>query len=122
VIVGSRYVPGGATVNWGLSRRLISRFGNVYARTILGMPLHDLTGGFNALRREVLAGIALDAVRSEGYAFQIEMKYRASRAGFTLREIPIVFHDRRVGQSKMSWAVALEAMTRVWALRFGRGS
>lgn len=120
VIIGSRYVAGGATVDWGLSRKFISAFGNAYARTILGLPVRDLTGGFNAWRREVLRAVPLEAVGSEGYAFQIEMKYRAARAGFRLHEIPIVFHDRRVGQSKMSWRVTLEAVIRVWALRLGR--
>jgi dolichol-phosphate mannosyltransferase len=119
-VIGSRYIPGGGTVNWSLARRFISSFGNVYARAILGLPIRDLTGGFNAWRREVLETVSLDAVKSEGYAFQIELKYRAARAGFSLREIPIVFADRRVGQSKMSWQVAFEAMTRVWALRFRR--
>jgi dolichol-phosphate mannosyltransferase len=122
VVIGSRYVPGGSTVNWGLSRKFISAFGNVYARTILDLPVRDLTGGFNAWRREVLETVSLDGVRSEGYAFQIEMKYRAARAGFALHEIPIVFTDRRVGQSKMSWRVTFEAVIRVWTLRFGRGS
>jgi dolichol-phosphate mannosyltransferase len=122
VVIGSRYVAGGSTVNWGLSRKLISSFGNVYARTILGLPVRDLTGGFNAWRREVLETVPLDEIRSEGYAFQIEMKHRAVRAGFALHEIPIVFTDRRVGQSKMSWRVALEAMIRVWAMRFRQGS
>lgn len=120
VVIGSRYVPGGSTVNWGLSRKFISGFGNFYARTILGSPVRDLTGGFNAWRREVLETVPLDGIRSEGYAFQIEMKYRAARAGFTLHEIPIVFADRRVGQSKMSWRVTLEAVVRVWAMRFQR--
>jgi len=119
-VIGSRYVPGGATVNWGPSRKLISSFGNVYARAIIGLPIRDLTGGFNAWRREVLERVALDEIRSEGYAFQVEMKYRAACAGFSLREIPIVFTDRRVGQSKMSWRVAFEAMYRVWAMRFQR--
>jgi len=120
VVIGSRYVPGGATVDWGLSRKFISGFGNVYARTILGLPVRDLTGGFNAWSRRVLTTISLDGVRSEGYAFQIEMKYRAALAGFKIHEIPIVFRDRRVGQSKMSGGVAIEAMLRVWALRLGR--
>jgi dolichol-phosphate mannosyltransferase len=122
VVIGSRYVPGGSTVNWGPSRKLISSFGNVYARTILRFPVRDLTGGFNAWRREVLEAVPLEEIRSEGYAFQIEMKYRAAHAGFALHEIPIVFVDRRVGQSKMSWRVALEAMLRVWALRSGGGA
>ena len=118
VVIGSRYVPGGATVNWGPGRKLISRFGNVYARAILGLPVRDLTGGFNAWRREVLETVLLERIRSEGYAFQIEMKYRAAQAGFALHEIPIVFADRRVGHSKMSGRVALEALFRVWAMRF----
>lgn len=122
VVIGSRYVAGGRTVNWGWSRKFISSFGNVYARTILGLPVRDLTGGFNAWRRRVLETVSLDAVRSEGYAFQIEMKYRAARSGFVLEEIPIVFTDRRVGQSKMSSSVALEAMIRVWSLRLRRMS
>jgi dolichol-phosphate mannosyltransferase len=120
VVIGSRYVPGGGTVNWGPSRRFLSGFGNLYARAILGLAVRDLTGGFNAWRRRVLETVSLDGVRSEGYAFQIELKYRAAEAGFSLHEIPIVFADRRVGQSKMSAKVALEAMTRVWALRLGR--
>ena len=120
VVIGSRYVPGGSTVDWTASRRFVSRFGNVYARTILGLPVRDLTGGFNAWRREVLETVTLEAVQSEGYAFQIELKYRAARAGFKLHEIPIAFADRRVGLSKMSSGVALEAMVRVWALKFQR--
>lgn len=119
-VIGSRYIPGGATVDWSLSRRFISGFGNLYARTILGLPIRDLTGGFNNWRREVLERISLDGIRSEGYAFQIEMKYRATRAGFRAHEIPIVFADRRAGESKMSGRVALEAMVRVWAMRLGR--
>jgi dolichol-phosphate mannosyltransferase len=117
VVIGSRYVPGGSTVNWGPSRKFISAFGNFYARTILRFPVRDLTGGFNAWRREVLETVPLDGIRSEGYAFQIEMKYRAAGAGFALHEIPIVFVDRRVGQSKMSGRVAFEAMFRVWTMR-----
>ena len=119
VVIGSRYVQGGRTENWSLPRRFISSFGNLYARTILGLPLKDLTGGFNAWRSNVLAGVSLDAIRSQGYAFQVELKFRAARAGFSLHEVPIVFVDRRVGQSKMSWGVAFEAMIRVWALRLG---
>jgi dolichol-phosphate mannosyltransferase len=84
---------------------------------VLGLPVRDLTGGFNAWRREVLERVALDRLRSGGYAFQIEMKHRAARAGFALHEIPIVFRDRRIGRSKMSWRVALEAITGVWAMR-----
>jgi len=120
VAVGSRYVAGGGTKNWGFARKAISRFGGVYARLILGLAIHDMTGGFNGWRRRVLEAIPLDSIKSEGYSFQIELKFRAARAGFTLREFPIVFVDRRVGQSKMSNRIVLEAMLRVWALRFGR--
>ncbi len=120
VVVGSRYVVGGSTRGWSLSRRWISKFGNLYARTILGLAVRDLTGGFNAWRREVLEAVSLDEVRSEGYAFQIELKFRAVQAGFSLYEIPIAFVDRRKGQSKMSRRVAWEAMIRVWTLRFSR--
>lgn len=119
-VIGSRYVRGGGTRNWSLPRRCLSRFGNAYARAILHLNVRDLTGGFNVWRREVLAGVALDAIRSEGYAFQIELKYRATQAGYRLHEVPIVFVDRRAGQSKMSWRVAREAMLRVWSLRLGR--
>ena len=122
VVIGSRYIPGGGTVNWGPLRKFISGFGNLYARAILGLSVRDLTGGFNDWKREVLETVSLDGIRSEGYAFQIEMKYRAIQAGFSIREIPIVFQDRRVGQSKMSSRVALEAMIRVWAIRFQRTS
>jgi len=120
VVIGSRYIPGGGTVDWGLSRKFISGFGNIYARTILGLSIRDLTGGFNNWHREVLERISLDGIRSEGYAFQIEMKYRATRAGFRTHEVPIIFADRRAGESKMSGRVALEAMIRVWAMRLGR--
>jgi dolichol-phosphate mannosyltransferase len=120
VAIGSRYIEGGGTVDWGLARKFISGFGNLYARAILGLGVRDLTGGFNAWKREVLETVSLDGIRSEGYAFQIEMKYRAHLAGFSLAEIPIVFRDRQLGQSKMSSRVALEAMIRVWAMRFKR--
>lgn len=117
VVVGSRYIPGGSTVNWSKRRRLISRAGSWYARTILGMNLRDLTGGYNVWSRASLAKIGLQNVRSEGYAFQIEMKYRAFLAACTLTESPIIFADRRVGQSKMSGSIVREAMLRVWKLR-----
>jgi dolichol-phosphate mannosyltransferase len=116
--VGSRYVAGGSTVNWGLMRKIISRGGSVYARTILGFPLNDWTGGFNAWSRKVLETINLDAVKSEGYSFQIELKYRSLKMGFKGLEVPIVFEDRRVGKSKMSWRIVVEAFTRVWSMRF----
>lgn len=116
--VGSRYVTGGGTVNWGLGRKIISRGGSLYARTILGYPLNDWTGGFNAWRAPVLLGIGLDKVTSEGYGFQIELKYKALKKGFKGTECPILFEDRRVGQSKMSSKIVLEALYRVWQMRF----
>ncbi len=118
--VGSRYVPGGATVNWGLLRKLISRGGSLYARLILGFPLNDWTGGFNAWKKSVLDKIRLDQVRSNGYSFQIELKYRALRAGCKSEEVPIIFEDRRVGKSKMSSKIVLEALFRVWTIRTGK--
>lgn len=116
--VGSRYVQGGATVNWGLMRKIISRGGGIYSRLILGFPLNDWTGGFNAWKKEVLLGIGLDSVQSNGYSFQIELKYKALKKGFKGTETPIVFEDRRVGQSKMSLKIVIEAFYRVWIMRF----
>lgn len=118
LVLGSRYVPGGGTVNWGAVRRWVSRAGSLYARTILRLPQHDLTGGFKCFRRRVLESMDLAAIHSTGYAFQIELTYRAMRKGFRVEEIPIVFEDRRVGQSKMSKAIVLEALAMVWKLRF----
>jgi dolichol-phosphate mannosyltransferase len=118
LVLGSRYVPGGGTVNWGWLRRLISRGGSLYARTVLGLPVRDLTGGFKCFRRRVLEALDLAAVHSTGYAFQIELTYRAFRNGFRVEEMPIVFEDRRVGQSKMSRRIVVEALTMVWKLRF----
>jgi len=115
--LGSRYVPGGGTRNWGLGRRFVSIGGSWYARTLLGVGIRDLTGGFKCYRRQVLERIDLDAVRSLGYAFQIETTYRTIRAGFTVVEVPIVFSDRTEGTSKMSRAIVLEAVSRVPALR-----
>jgi dolichol-phosphate mannosyltransferase len=120
VAVGSRYVEGGGTRNWGLGRRLISRAGGRYARTVLGVDVRDMTAGFVCYRREALERIDLDDIRSNGYSFQIEMKYRAHRAGLRIAEVPIVFEDRRVGQSKMSRAIVAEALWMVWKLRLGR--
>ena len=120
VVIGSRYVEGGGTENWGVGRKLISRGGSLYARTVLGVKVRDLTSGFICWRRRALEAIDLDAVRSNGYSFQIEMKYRALQAGLTLVETPIVFVDRRVGQSKMSRAIFVEALGMVWKLRLGR--
>jgi dolichol-phosphate mannosyltransferase len=119
LVLGSRYVDGGGTVNWGPMRKVISRGGSLYARTILGVGVHDLTGGFKCFRRRVLETLDLDAVSAQGYGFQIEMTYRAIRHGFRVEEVPIVFVDRRVGQSKMSKKIFLEALTLVWKLRLG---
>jgi dolichol-phosphate mannosyltransferase len=119
LVIGSRYVPGGGTRNWGFVRRFISRGGSLYAQLLLGVPVRDLTGGFKCYRREVLEAIDLDAIDSKGYAFQIETTYRALRAGFRVVEVPIVFTDREVGGSKMSKAIVLEAVWKVPALRLG---
>ncbi len=116
--LGSRYVEGGGTVNWGLGRRLLSKGGSLYARMILGIPVRDLTGGFKCFRREVLENIDLPSVRSTGYAFQIELTYRALKRGFTISEVPIVFADRRVGKSKMNRRIVAEALWMVWSIRF----
>jgi dolichol-phosphate mannosyltransferase len=116
--LGSRYVAGGGTENWGLARRLVSAGGSLYARTLLGLPVRDLTGGFKCFRREVLETIDLAAVEAKGYAFQIELTYRAIRGGFRVVEVPIVFRDRTHGKSKMSRRIFLEAVARVPALRF----
>ena len=117
LVLGSRYVPGGGTVNWGLGRKILSRGGSLYARTILGVRVRDLTGGFKCFRREVLEAIELGTVECSGYAFQIELTYRAILRGFRVAEIPIVFADRRVGQSKMSRRIVLEAIGKVWGMR-----
>lgn len=117
VVVGSRYVPGGETVNWGFIRKLISRGGSLYSRLILGFPVRDWTGGFNGWRTPVLHAIGLDHIQSNGYSFQIELKYKAQRLGFVVTEIPIIFEDRRVGQSKMSLKIVLEAFYKVWMIR-----
>jgi len=116
--LGSRYVAGGGTENWGRMRRLVSTGGSWYARKLLGVGIRDLTGGFKCYRRRVLERIDLDAIRARGYAFQIETTYRAIRAGFDVVEVPIVFADRTAGQSKMSRTIVLEAVTQVPALRF----
>ena len=118
VVVGSRYVPGGATVNWGFIRKLISRGGGVYSRLILGYPVQDWTGGFNGWRAQVLRDIKLAEIQSNGYSFQIELKYKAQKNGYKVTEVPIVFEDRRVGQSKMSLKIVLEAFYKVWMIRF----
>jgi dolichol-phosphate mannosyltransferase len=117
-VIGSRYIPGGTTVNWGLSRKFISRGGSLYTRIILGYKLNDWTGGFNAWKKATLNKIGLDQVQSDGYSFQIELKYRALKAGLKGVEVPIVFEDRRVGQSKMSSGIVFEALGQVWSMRF----
>jgi dolichol-phosphate mannosyltransferase len=117
VVIGSRYVPGGGTVNWGLLRKIISRGGSIYSRMILGYPLRDWTGGFNCWRREVLEKINLSGIRSNGYSFQIELKYKALKNGYKIHEAPIIFEDRRVGQSKMSLKIVLEAFYKVWLIK-----
>ncbi len=115
--LGSRYVPGGGTANWSRLRELISRGGSLYARLFLGVPVRDLTGGFKCFRRVVLETIDLDAVTTDGYAFQIELTYRALRKGFRVVEVPITFADREVGRSKMSRSIVLEAIWKVPLLR-----
>ena len=117
LVLGSRYVAGGRVENWGLVRRLVSAGGSLYARVLLGVGVRDLTGGFKCFRREVLEAIDLGAVSSRGYAFQIEMTYRALRAGFRVVEVPIVFADRKHGGSKMSRGIVLEAIWKVPVLR-----
>jgi dolichol-phosphate mannosyltransferase len=117
LVLGSRYVRGGRTENWGLVRRFISRFGSLYAQALLGLPVRDLTGGFKCYRREVLEALPLDEIHSKGYAFQIETTYRALRLGFRVEEIPICFTDRVEGGSKMSKAIVAEAIWKVPALR-----
>ena len=121
-VIGSRYIAGGGTANWDIRRKIISRFGSLYGRLILGLAIRDLTGGFNGWRSRVLQVIDVEQVRSEGYSFQIELKYRAVVAGFKAIEMPIIFTERRAGQSKMSGGIVMEAMLRVWQLRMLRSS
>jgi dolichol-phosphate mannosyltransferase len=119
LVIGSRYVPGGGTTDWGLGRQLISRGGNIYARLILGLPLSDMTGGYRCYRRQALEALQLDRIRSNGYSFQIEMAYRVRQAGLRVGEVPIIFPDRRVGASKMSRNIVWEALLNVVRLRLG---
>ena len=119
LVIGSRYVPGGGVSDWGWVRRAISRGGSTYARLALGVGVRDLTGGFKSFRREVLETIDLDAVRARGYAFQVELTYRAIQHGFRVVEVPIVFRDRQAGSSKMDRSIVAEAIWRVPMLRFG---
>lgn len=118
VVIGSRYVPGGGTRNWGIGRRIVSAGGSFYARTLLGLRIRDMTGGFRCFRRTVLETVDLDSIGTRGYAFQIELTYRALLRGFTVAEVPIVFTDRTAGQSKMTRAIFLEAVRKVPALRY----
>ena len=118
--LGSRYVPGGGVADWGAVRRLVSRGGCLYAQLVLRVPVRDLTSGFKCFRREVLEAIDLPSARSRGYAFQVELTWRALRAGLRVAEVPITFRERRAGQSKMSWRIALEAVWLVPALRLTR--
>lgn len=120
LVLGSRYVPGGSTRGWPWFRRAISRFGGSYARVVLAVPIHDLTGGFKVYRRETLARIDLNRVRSDGYVFQIETTYRAWKRGFKVVEVPVTFTDRVAGKSKLSRRIVAEAMIVVWRLRFDR--
>jgi dolichol-phosphate mannosyltransferase len=117
LVLGSRYVPGGGVTEWGLLRRLLSRGGSAYARLLLGIPVRDLTGGFKCFGREVLEAIDLERIEADGYGFQIEVTYRAVKAGFSVVEVPILFSERRVGESKMTSRIALEAVWKVPALR-----
>jgi dolichol-phosphate mannosyltransferase len=117
VVIGSRYVPGGGTVNWGLGRKIISRGGSCYSRMILGAPIRDFTGGFNGWHKRVLEAVDLPSLRSDGYSFQIELKYRAFLKKFKVLEFPIIFEDRKVGKSKMNRRIVVEALGRVWGFR-----
>lgn len=118
-VIGSRYVPGGSLdERWGIGRVLLSWFGNLYARTILGLGVQDATSGYRVWRRETLGGMPLDGVRSNGYVFQVEMAFVAQRLGYRLAEMPIHFEDRRIGKSKMTLRIQLEAALRVWHVLF----
>ncbi len=118
LVLGSRYVAGGGVVNWGFIRRVISQGGSLYARTILGIKIRDLTGGFKCWRSKVLESIDINSLKSNGYSFQIETTYKTIRKGFKVKEIPIIFEDRRVGQSKMSSKIFIEALIMVLKLKF----
>jgi len=117
-VIGSRYVSGGSTVNWTAIRKLISRGGSLYSRMILRHPIRDWTGGFNGWKANVLKALDLPTIQSNGYSFQIELKYKACERGFKFKEVPIVFADRIVGQSKMNGKIVIEAFYRVWQIRF----
>jgi dolichol-phosphate mannosyltransferase len=117
LVLGSRYILGGGVENWGLGRRIVSRGGCLYAQCILRVPVRDLTGGFKCFNRRVLEAIGIEQMHADGYGFQIELTYRTLKAGFHVREVPIVFHERRAGASKMSTRIALEAVWKVPALK-----
>src|SRR5216684_2275249 len=121
LVIGSRYIPGGDTPNWSLLRRFISAGGNLFARFMLAIPVHDCTAGFRCYRRKVLESIDLDSIQAQGYAFQVELAYRTTRQGFKVVETPIVFMDRRVGKSKMSHTIFLEGFLWVMRTRLGLG-
>ena len=118
VVIGSRYIDGINVVHWPLRRLILSYGANIYTRIITGLPLHDATSGFKCFRREVLEAVNLDAVHSGGYSFQIEMNFRAWCKGFKLKEIPIIFVDRTLGQSKMNLSIMIEAAKVVWQLKY----
>ena len=122
LVIGSRYIEGGDTPNWSLLRRFVSGGGNIFARFMLGIPVHDCTAGYRCYRRQVLESIELDTIESQGYAFQVELAYRVYKHGFKIVETPIIFMDRRVGKSKMSRTIFLEGFTWVIRTRFGRSS
>ncbi len=117
-VVGSRYVSGGGTLNWSPGRKLLSKFGSAYSRWVLGSDFADFTGGFNGWSSDTLKGIGIDSLQSDGYSFQIELKYRADRLGYRHIEFPIVFTERKAGKSKMSMSIVMEACWRVWKFRF----
>ena len=117
LVIGSRYVPGGAVENWPWSRRTVSWVGNLYARTVLRTPLRDLTGGFKAWRTELLTRLDVDSFEANGYGYQIETTYRALQAGARVVEVPITFRDRELGESKMNTGIAVEAVSAVWRIR-----
>jgi len=120
VVLGSRNIPGGGVRNWPWHRKLISKGGSLYARTILGLPVRDLTGGFKCFHARVLEALDLEGVAAQGYTFQIDLTYRAVNRGFRVKEVPIIFVDREFGESKMTGSIVVEAVWRVWQLRFGR--
>lgn len=122
LVIGSRYIPGGSTPNWSLSRRFISGGGNIFVRFMLGIPIHDCTAGYRCYRREVLENIGLETIQTQGYGFQVEMAYRVLQHGYRIVETPIVFMDRREGKSKMSKKIFFEAFTYVLRTRFGSSS